>query len=250
MNPTFIWYELMAQDPAAAQDFYTAVVGWRASDAGGPNSGYRILSSEGGGVGGIAALPLGARPGWFGYVAVPDTDAAAAKIESAGGKVLRAPDDIPRVGRFAVVADPGGAAFMLLTPTPAGEPPAPRHRTEPGQVGWRELHATDGDAAFSFYSEQFGWREESVMDMGPMGTYRLWSPAEGEAVGAMMTKRGDEPAAWLFYFSVDGIDSAAERVRGRGGKVLREPQEVPDGSWIIHAADPQGNLFALVSRTR
>jgi predicted enzyme related to lactoylglutathione lyase len=57
-------------------------------------------------------------------------------------------------------------------------------------------------------------------------------------------------SAWSFYFNVDGIDAAAERLNGAGGQVLMGPHEVPGGSWIVQAIDPQGAHFALVSRTR
>ena len=41
------------------------------------------------------------------------------------------------------------------------------------------------------------------------------------------------------------IDAAAKRVGDSGGKVLRGPNEVPGGNWVVHAADPQGAAFAL-----
>ena len=40
------------------------------------------------------------------------------------------------------------------------------------------------------------------------------------------------------------------RITTRGGRVLMGPMEVPGGSWIVQATDPQGLLFALVSPTR
>ena len=258
MPSGFIWYELMTTDQDAAIAFYEAVVGWRAQDMTIPEMGdyrYTILNAGERGVAGLARLPddcpEGMRPGWFGYVQVPDTDAAAGAIAAAGGKVHTAPDDIPGVGRFAMVADPGGAAFYLLTPLPRDDAPPPLPRMAPGNVGWHELYAADGDAAFAFYKEQFGWSESSVMDMGPMGTYRLWSVGGGEAVGGMMTKPGNMPQpVWTFYFVVDSVDAAAERVRASGGSIVHGPMQVPDGSWIVMGLDPQGASFALVSEQR
>jgi predicted enzyme related to lactoylglutathione lyase len=51
---------------------------------------------------------------------------------------------------------------------------------------------------------------------------------------------------WIFYFTVDDINAAAERVKAGGGTVLLGPMEVPGGSWMIQAQDPQGAVFALV----
>jgi predicted enzyme related to lactoylglutathione lyase len=249
----FIWYELMTSDAEAAKAFYRAVVGWETQDLGGPHAGYTILNSAGRGVGGLMTLPAeacekGAEPGWVGYVGVDDADAAAWAAERAGGRILRAPADIPEVGRFAVLADPGAAVFMVLTPSPRDDIPPMPPRMSPGHIGWHELHAEDGDAAFRFYSDLFGWSESSVMDMGAMGTYRLWSPDGGEAVGGMMTKPAQfQQPAWLFYFVVDSADAAAGRIRDNGGQVINGPMDVPDGSRIVQGLDPQGAMFALVS---
>ena len=254
----FIWYELMTSEPDAAIAFYEAVVGWKAEDMAIPEMGdyrYTILNAGGRGIAGLAALPDECKdltgPGWFGYVQVPDTDAAAAAIEAAGGKVHMPPDDIPSVGRFAMVADPTGAPFYLLTPLPRDDAPPALARMAAGNCGWHELHAGDGDAAFAFYSEQFGWRESSTMSMGPMGTYRLWSADGGEAIGGMMTKmpRMERPI-WLFYFVVDSVEAAAARIAAAGGTVINGPMAVPDGSWIVQGIDPQGAMFALVSEKR
>jgi predicted enzyme related to lactoylglutathione lyase len=254
----FIWYELLTTDQEAAIAFYIKVVGWTAADyenSQSANMRYTILSAGERGVGGIFQLNQqmldgGARPGWLGYIGVPDTDARAKAIASAGGAVHIPPSDIPNVGRFAMVADPGGAVFYLMTPLPQDEPPAVDPET-PGHVSWRELYAAQGqEQAFAFYSAQFGWRTETEMDMGPMGKYRIFG-RDGVQMGGMMDKPENVPAsAWTYYINVDGIDAAVERVKANGGQVLMGPMEVPGGSWIIQGLDPQGANFALVSKTR
>ena len=250
---SFVWYELMTSDLTAAETFYKGVVGWATQDAGMPEP-YTMVLAGGRAIGGLMTIPeearkMGAPPSWVGYIGVPDVDAAAARVQAAGGALHRAPDDIPGVGRFAVVADPQGAGFMLFKGNMDEAPPAPPPGTA-GTVGWHELHAGDGASAWDFYAGQFGWTKDSAMDMGPMGLYQLFCTG-GEAVGGMMTKMPEMPvAAWLYYFNVDAIDAAAQRVTAAGGKVVNGPMEVPGGSWIINAADPQGALFALVAPKR
>jgi len=51
------------------------------------------------------------------------------------------------VGRFAMVADPGGAAFYLLTPLPQGEEPTLLDPATPGKFSWHELYSSLGDKA-------------------------------------------------------------------------------------------------------
>jgi predicted enzyme related to lactoylglutathione lyase len=255
-KPRFIWYELATSDPDAAEAFYRAVVGWKTADAGQPGVRYTILSAGDRGVGGVVALPAeaaaaGGRPGWLGYVGVPDTDAAAKGIVEAGGAIRHGPESIPNVGRFAVVADPGGAVFMLLTPLPREDAPPPPAPNTPGLVGWHELYSSIGEeTAFRFYSGRFGWETAELMDMGPMGKYRILG-IDGVPMGAMLDKPANVPAsAWGFYFNVAGIDAAVGRIEASGGQVLMGPHEVPGGSWIVQAVDPQGAAFALVSTSR
>ena len=250
---SFVWYELMTSDLTAAETFYKGVVGWATQDAGMPEP-YTMVLAGGRAIGGLMTIPeearkMGAPPCWVGYIGVPDVDAAAARVQAAGGALHRAPDDIPGVGRFAVVADPQGAGFMLFKGNMDEAPPAPPPGTA-GTVGWHELHAGDGASAWDFYAGQFGWTKDSAMDMGPMGLYQLFCTG-GEAVGGMMTKVPEMPvAAWLYYFNVDAIDAAAQRVTSAGGKVVNGPMEVPGGQWIINATDPQGAMFALVAPKR
>lgn len=54
--------------------------------------------------GGYAKAALRGEPGWIGYVGVANADEYAKKVEAEGGKVLRAAQDIPDIGRFAIVS--------------------------------------------------------------------------------------------------------------------------------------------------
>jgi predicted enzyme related to lactoylglutathione lyase len=244
----FIWYELMTPDTGGAKSFYSDVVGWTCDDSAMP--GYTIVG-PGVGMGGIMETPpeakaMGIPPNWTGYVAVDDVDAAADKAKQLGGAVRVEPTDIPGIGRFAVIADPTGAVIAIMTPLPM-DPPRPQPEANaPGHTSWRELYAGDLEKASAFYGELFGWRKDSDMDMGPMGTYRLFANQDGQ-VGGMMTKPDQVPVpAWLYYFQVGDIDQAEARVKAGGGQVLNGPMEVPGGGWIIQGQDPQGAMFALV----
>jgi len=251
----FVWYELMTTDTAAAAAFYQSVVGWEAKDSGMPGGGYTIFNAGTQGVGGMMAIPdeacaMGVPPSWSGYIWVDDVDAYVGKVCAAGGKSLRPAEDIPGVGRFAVVADPYGAAFMLFKDsgmTSAGAEPVPG---TPGHIGWHELHAGDGVGAFAFYSSLFGWTKGDTMDMGPNGVYQLFATG-GDAVGGMMTKMPETPApCWVYYFNVAALDAAVDKVTAGGGKVVMGPMQVPGGSWIVNGIDPQGAYFALVAPKR
>ena len=251
---TFVWYELMTSDTAAAESFYRSVMGWDIKDAGMEGFAYQVVSVGPTMFGGMMAIPdaaraMGARPAWLGYIGVDDVDTYAGRVTAAGGAVHRAPEDIPGVGRFAVVADPQGAVFILFRGSSDQTPHTAAPGT-PGHVGWHELHAGDGVSAFDFYAGLFGWTKGEAVDMGPMGVYQIFV-AGGVPVGGMMTKTADMPMpAWLYYFNVEAVDAAMGRVRDSGGQVVHEPHQVPGGMWIVQCIDPQGAMFALLGAKR
>jgi len=243
---SFVWYELMTGDPAAAEQFYTDVVGWRMTDSGMPDMRYTIANAGDHPIGGITGFPPDMpdpHPAWTGYVHADDVDEVTGRVQRAGGAQYRAPADIPGVGRFAVVADPTGAVFLLFHGN--GPTPDPLPMNTPGRVAWHELHTTDWEKAFAFYQGLFGWEKDNPMDMGEMGTYQIFK-IEGVPSGGMMNNKDAPAPFWLYYFVVDDIDAAAERVTGHGGKIIHGPSEVPGEMWIINAFDPQGAIFALV----
>jgi predicted enzyme related to lactoylglutathione lyase len=186
MPANFFWYELMTTDVAAAENFYTNVVGWTAAPFDGSAMPYIVFSAGDRSAAGLMLLPeeakaMGAPPSWIGYIHASDVDAATESLRKAGGTVHRAPQDIPTVGRFSVVADPEGAAFMLMTPSGPDQPPVAS--TTPGHVGWHELYAADHETAFDFYAGQFGWTKQRDFDMGEMGNYLIYSAGGGEDSG-------------------------------------------------------------------
>ena len=242
----FIWYELMTSDPVAAADFYGKVVGWTMKGAGLPGIDYTLACLGDRQLAGIMTLPDDQRPPrpvWIGYIAVDDVDAKSKEVEAAGGSIHRTPEDIPGVGRFAMVSDPQGAVFCLFKDH--GEPMESLPMMKTGSVGWHELNTTDWQSAWDFYSAQFGWTKDVAYDMGAMGAYQLFKTS-GDPVGGLMTDTSTPHPYWLFYFVVDDIDDGLERVKSNGGQIQNGPMEVPGGAWVAQCADPQGGVFAIV----
>jgi predicted enzyme related to lactoylglutathione lyase len=251
----FCWYELMTTDVPAAERFYGSVVGWSTRDSGMPGMNYTLAYAGETQVAGLMEIPAqahGMPPAWMGYIFTDDIEKTVQDVAANGGTIHRQPDDIPGVGRFAVVADPHGAVFSLFTTKDRG-PDLPPMMT-PGHIGWNELMAGDLDDAWDFYAKTFGWTKDTAVDMseGGMGIYQLFAVRGGNAIGGMMTKPAGLPAPpyWGFYFVVPALDAAGQRVKEGGGSILMDPMEVPGGAWIINCADPQGAYFSLVSMHR
>jgi predicted enzyme related to lactoylglutathione lyase len=119
---TLFWNELMTDDTAAAGAFYTSVFGWRAEVSQMPDGPYTSFWAEGNVEGHAAAGMMGKPEGaefpnyWGVYFAVDDVEATLGAVKDSGGQVLMPPMDVPEVGRFAVVQDPQGASFTVMTP--------------------------------------------------------------------------------------------------------------------------------------
>lgn len=251
-NPhgSFIWYELMSNDPDAAKAFYDDVVGWNIGPKPTDQMDYRMIEAPDGQVGGVLHLTdemrqHGARPVWLGYLGVDDVDRTVAKVTAAGGKVLMPAWDIPGVGRIAMVTDPQGVPFYVMRGASEGTSTAFGRNTL-GHVSWNELMTPDQGAALAFYGPLFGFAKSGALDMGPMGEYTFLEHA-GAGIGAMMTAPPGVPPGWGFYFRVPDIEAAREKVIKGGGTVTQGPMEVPGGEMVISARDPEGVAFGLVA---
>jgi uncharacterized protein len=247
---SFVWCELLTTDTAAAESFYKKVVGWTSAPFG--PGGYIVFNnSAGSGVGGLMKLPdqakqMGAPPHWMMYVGTPDVDGMAVRIAQMGGRVHKQPDDIPNVGRFAVVQDPYGASFAIFNPKPAPGSPE-RKKGATGEFSWFELYTPNPEGAWKFYQTLFGWEKTSAMDMGEMGVYQMFGRGGGIPNGGIMKPPPGAPASWMPYALVKDAKAAAASAAANGGKIVNGPMEVPGGDWIAQGMDPQGAMFAVHS---
>lgn len=116
------WTEIASDNIEKAVGFYHELFGWEIQPGGNPEMDYREFDDGSGHhVGGIYQI----NPDFFGgnpppphmlsYISVDNVDQSAEKADELGGKTLRGPLDIPGVGRMAVVQDPSGAMFALIT---------------------------------------------------------------------------------------------------------------------------------------
>ena len=253
-----IWYELMTPDPTGAKAFYEAVVpGWSVGQRNPGPIDYRMIErSDGGNAGGVLGMDNamrehGAKPLWLGYISVDAVDASIRQIEAKGGAVHMPATDIPGVGCIAMVADPQGNPFYIMTPKPPeGQEGAQSDvfsETAEQRVSWNELTTSDPAAARQFYGELFGWTSDEFMPMGEYGEYRFFDH-DSRRIGAMCGVMPGGRAGWRYYIRVPSISQAADAVKAAGGSVSMGPHEVPGGDHIIIGNDPQGAEFALVGK--
>ncbi|MFD7668354.1 VOC family protein [Streptomyces sp. NPDC059788] len=124
------WTELYTTDAAAAKEFYRTVFAWETADNEmGGNMVYTVASPAGTvpdsntGHAGLMQLPpenraAGSTSQWHPYFAVEDCDATVSAATERGATVVIAPADAEGIGRLAMLVDPFGAPFALITPSP------------------------------------------------------------------------------------------------------------------------------------
>lgn len=115
------WYELMTPDPERAAAFYTGLFDWTAktsalaTSAGGPYTEFHNGKDMACGMMATPPELRGKAPAcWTPYIAVEDCDATAKECTRLGGTVRHPPTDIPKVGRFSVLAAPDGATLAVI----------------------------------------------------------------------------------------------------------------------------------------
>lgn len=100
---------LATPDPERAREFYEALLGWTFAELDPEYTQIKVGDRLNAGMRPETEMP----PHWLPFFTVEDADAAAAMVRDGGGHVLVEPQEIP-AGRFAVFADPAGAAFAIF----------------------------------------------------------------------------------------------------------------------------------------
>jgi predicted enzyme related to lactoylglutathione lyase len=120
---TFGWSELATRDTDRAGRFYSELFDWGMKTDQGDPIPYTEFQLAGESIGGMLAMTEqygDAPPHWLPYVMVEDCNETFGKATKLGAKTYVPPMDIPNVGRFAVFADPTGAALAIIQLTERG----------------------------------------------------------------------------------------------------------------------------------
>ena len=245
----FVWQELLCSDITAATFFYSRVLSWKGQPYS-PGSPYTMFTTpDGTPVAGAMRLSDEARaagtgPHWRGYIGAEDVDAIAAQAAQLGARVLQPAQDVPSVGRVAMLADPEGAVFGLFRPLPT----AASSRSGPRGFSWNELAARSRESALAFYQRLFGWELRPPMDMGGGFHYQTFGLGGQDFGGAYsIPAERAMPPAWCPYASSASADQAAERIVAAGGQIIHGPIDVPGGGRIVQFFDSQHAMFAVHS---
>lgn len=112
------WSELASRDVPRVREFYAGLLGWDTKGAAGMPT--YIEFSAGGGEPRGGLLPMddqwqGIPSHWGIYFRVADCDAIADRAKQSGATIMHGPFSVPNVGRMAMMRDPQGAMFSIIT---------------------------------------------------------------------------------------------------------------------------------------
>ena len=118
---------------------------------------------------------------------------------------------------------------------------------------WNELYTRDVEAAKAFYAATVGWTFEGMPMPDRDRTYWI-AKAEGKPVAGILDMRGivpdGDPPHWLSYLEVDDVDRRIAEIERNGGRIVRQPFDVPDFGRIAIGADATGAFMAWVTTKR
>ena len=117
----------------------------------------------------------------------------------------------------------------------------------PSNFIWYDLMTTDIAAASAFYADVVGWK---ITDAGMPGMSYSILKAGAIDVGGMMAAPTDMPASethphWNGHIYVSDVDAYSKRAVKAGGRIDREPADIPGIGRFCVIADPHGAKFIM-----
>ncbi len=193
---------------------------------------------------------------WMPHIQVSHVAGSVQRALELGGNLLMDMKDDAGETQWAVLLDPGGAAFgMIPVVPPEAIPPEAREpgaegAAPAGRIAWLDLTVSDAGTLRDFYRDVVGWTvhdvemtdgEESYADYAMLG--ENGKPAAG-VCHARGVNRG-LPPVWLLYLPVGDFDESLRRVSEEGGTILKEIRGGEGGFTYAVIRDPVGACVAL-----
>ncbi len=116
-----IHFEINAEDPQRAADFYAGVFGWEVNKWEGPVEYWLVTTGEDADPGINGAIMTGASAPTVNTIDVSSVDECAEKVKAQGGKVVSPRTSVPGVGYFHYCEDSEGNPFGIMESDPSAE---------------------------------------------------------------------------------------------------------------------------------
>ena len=241
----FVWFDLFTNDLQTASHFYEELFGWSFYSV---ESGRKIvhtITREGIPI--ANAIQINRKKNnvrksrWLSYVSVEDVDRSAKLVEQNNGILYRRPKELPNRGRVAVVKDPQGAVFAMVTVL-GGDPPD-KGMTENFWMG-SELWTSHMDSALNFYHLLVGY-EQKLVDVKSDSKYCLLVKDGQPLAGMVKIPGNDVKPNWVPYIAVEDVMAIADKAKQLGGILLIEPDKRLREGMVAIISDPNGAVFGV-----
>ena len=237
---------LATPDLVAAERFYADLFGWQFQNAYVRRHLFGEASINGRAVAAIVQKPMkqGQLPAWRSFLSTEDVEKSAQVAVLHGASMLLEPHEIANLGRDALLADPQGAVFGMLTSS-SGDPADTL--AAPGEWIWSSLITNDPQTDAAFYKAVFGY---DLFDLpGPQDSKHVILASqtyERASVNPIPAKHPALHPRWISYVRVLDVAATVAKATTLGAHVVVPPREDRGGT-IALVADPAGALFGLLA---
>ena len=123
-----------------------------------------------------------------------------------------------------------------------------------GEFCWTEIATNDSAKAKEFYTNVFGWKFQDSNAVTDGFAYHEFSIGDGEYPAGGLYQISPEmcgpdqpppPPHFLAYIAVDDVNENARRAIDLGGRVIKEPSDIPNTGRFAIIADPSGAMFSI-----
>ncbi|MEX2458986.1 MAG: VOC family protein [Actinomycetota bacterium] len=244
MAAPVVHFEVMGTDRQALGRFYGELFGWTVQSLDQPP--YEVIDTRSGaGIdGGIGAVDDAGAQYVSVYAQTEDIHKTFDRAVEMGAEVMLPVSEVPGVVTFAILRDPQGNVFGMVTP---GEGPGVSEG-DGVSVDWFEFTVPDPKALHDFYVELFGWEPMASEGELAEGDYVYYQVNTGDGgIGGGFGNSPDGRSHFALYATVDELQPYIDRAEELGGSTALPPMKVAHVEFA-QVKDPQGNVFGLYKR--
>ena len=241
-----VWHDLLTTTPAESRRFYGELFGWTFERPGidvgfGGDDSYLLIRHEGQLIGGMfdarALEAEGNGSQWVTILSTPDVDAAVERARARGAEIVTPPTALASRGRLAVLRDPEGALFALLTAN--GGDPAFEQPVMDGFL-WSEVWTADVGRATAFYESVLGYERDERTRPDLDRSYMVLASGGEPRAGVLANPFDGERPVWVNYLRVEDPAAITARVEALGGRIILDAQPRDIGGTVAFVAGPSG----------
>ena len=174
---------------------------------------------------------------WVTILSTPDVDAAVERARARGAEIVTPPTALASRGRLAVLRDPEGALFALLTAN--GGDPAFEQPVMDGFL-WSEVWTADVGRATAFYESVLGYERDERTRPDLDRSYMVLASGGEPRAGVLANPFDGERPVWVNYLRVEDPAAITARVEALGGRIILDAQPRDIGGTVAFVAGPSG----------